>query len=179
MGRWSYSDRLTTDECKSITVKFLNEHHYFDGGDRWGNIRWSRCGVQTGNINIVVSTDEGDEFIRLIYTQTDNYTGEKTELDYKIRLVSTPCYFGGRRWWFVCPLSVNGRSCNRRVGVLYLGGGKYFGCRHCHNLTYKSSKEHDKRVDWLRKNPDALLSYLKSDDLNKQLLVLKAGTNYL
>jgi hypothetical protein len=66
------------------------------------------------------------------------------ELDYKARLVWTPCNFGGRRWWFVCPLVVNGRACNRRVGVLYLGGGKYFGCRPCHDLTYESSRESHK-----------------------------------
>jgi len=25
-----------------------------------------------------------------------------------------------------------------------LGGGKYFGCKHCYNLTYESSKESHK-----------------------------------
>ncbi len=30
------------------------------------------------------------------------------------------------------------------VGVLYLGGGKYFGCRHCYNLTYECQKESGK-----------------------------------
>ena len=144
MGRWSYSDRLTAEECKNITVKFLNEHNYFDGGIHWGGMRWTRRGEETGNISFVVSTLEGDEYIRFQYTQTDRHTGEKTELDYKARLDSTPCYFGGRRWWFICPLVVNGRPCNRRVGVLYLGGGKYFGCRHCYNLTYESSKESHK-----------------------------------
>jgi hypothetical protein len=33
-------------------------------------------------------------------------------------------------------------GCGRRVGKLYLPpGGKYFGCRHCYNLTYTSSNE--------------------------------------
>jgi hypothetical protein len=35
-----------------------------------------------------------------------------------------------------------------------------FGCRHCHDLTYQSAREHDKRVDRLRRHPeliDALL----------------------
>ncbi|MFZ5801651.1 MAG: hypothetical protein ACOY3K_00870 [Candidatus Omnitrophota bacterium] len=144
MGRWSYSSRWTTDECKSVPVKFLKDHHYFDGGIRWGGMSWSRGGEKTGSIGFVVSTLEGDEYIRFQYTQTDRHTEEKTELDYKARLVWTSCYFGGRRWWFICPLVVNGRFCNRRVGVLYLGNGKYFGCRHCYNLTYESSKESHK-----------------------------------
>ena len=144
MGRWSYSNRSTTDECKSITVKFLNKHRYFDDGVRWGGMNWNRNGEQTGSIGFVVSTHPGDEYIRFQYTQTDRHSGEKTELDYKARLEWTSCHFGGRRWWFICPLVVNSRVCNRRVGVLYLVSGKYFGCRHCHNLTYESSKESHK-----------------------------------
>lgn len=144
MGRWSYSSRWTTNECKSLSVRFLNEHRYFDGGMRWGGCNWNRNGEQTGSIGFSVSTLEGDEYVRFQYTQTDRNTDAKTELDYKARIVSTPCHFGGRRWWFICPLVVNGLACYRRVGVLYLGNGKYFGCRHCHNLTYESSKESHK-----------------------------------
>ena len=40
-----------------------------------------------------------------------------------IRLQTTPTQFGGRRWWFTCPLIVNGVACNRRVGKLYLPPG--------------------------------------------------------
>ena len=144
MGRWSYSGRWTVEDCKSLSVKFLNEYHYFAGGVRWGGCNWNRNGEQTGSIGFSVSTLEGDEYIRFQYTQTDRNTNEKSELDYKARIVSTSCHFGGHRWWFICPLIVNGYICNRRVGVLYLASGKYFGCRRCHNLTYKSSKESHK-----------------------------------
>lgn len=144
MGRHSYSSRWTVEECKAITVKLLNEHHYFDGGVRWGDMSWSRGGNKTGSISFVVSTVEDDEYCRFHYTLTDRSSGEKTNLDYKARLTSTPCYFGGRRWWFICPLVINGRVCNSRVGVLYLSNGHYFGCRHCQNLTYESSKESHK-----------------------------------
>jgi pyruvate-formate lyase-activating enzyme len=45
------------------------------------------------------------------------------------------------------------------VAKLYLPpGSRYFGCRHCHNLTYQSCKEHDKRVDALAKLPYKELS---------------------
>ncbi len=40
--------------------------------------------------------------------------------------------------------------CGRRVGVQYLGAGEYFGCRHCYNLTYTSSKESGKYDDMYR-----------------------------
>ena len=145
MGRWSYSSRWTVEECKTITTQFLNKHNYFNGGVSYGGgMNWSRNGEKTGSIGFTVSTVEGDEYIRFQYTQTDRNTEEKTELDYKVQLDWTPCYFGGRRWWFICPLMVNGKACNRRVGSLHLGNGKYFGCRHCYNLTYESSKESHK-----------------------------------
>jgi len=44
------------------------------------------------------------------------------------------------RWWFICPLIVNGRPCRRRVAKLY-GNGRYFGCRTCKGLVYRSSQE--------------------------------------
>jgi hypothetical protein len=59
-----------------------------------------------------------------------------------VRLQTTPTQFGGERWWFTCPLIVNGMACNRRVGKLYLPpGARYFGCRKCHGLTYRSCQE--------------------------------------
>lgn len=179
MGRYAYSNRLTTNECKSITTKFLNKHHYFNGNLCSGGMRWSRNGEQTGSISFVVSTVKGDEYIRFQYTQTNRDTDEKTKLDYKVCLDWSSCHFGGLRWWFICPLVVDGCACQRRVGVLYLGGGRYFGCRHCFNLTYQSSKEHDKRLDGLQKNPDLFMSYLNSKDSSKKLLALKASIKYL
>ncbi|MBW3599539.1 MAG: hypothetical protein KY475_19980 [Planctomycetes bacterium] len=42
------------------------------------------------------------------------------------------------RWSLV----VRGVACQRRAGKLYLPpGAKYFGCRTCHDLTYRSSQE--------------------------------------
>jgi hypothetical protein len=59
-----------------------------------------------------------------------------------VRPTTTPTQLGGRRFWFICPLIVRGMACNRRVGNLYLPPGtRYFGCRKCHNLTYRSCQE--------------------------------------
>src|SRR5262249_35112853 len=33
---------------------------------------------------------------------------------YEVQLTTTPCHFGGWRWWFSCPLVVRGVPCNRR-----------------------------------------------------------------
>jgi hypothetical protein len=67
----------------------------------------------------------------------------------------------------------------RRVGKLYLPPGeRYFGCRCCHRLTYRSVQEHDKRVDWLRKHPEELAAIVADPKANlsdsRLLLAIKA-----
>jgi len=150
MGRWKYSKRRTVDETVSISVQFLNVHRYFKSGIRPGGCIWWRNGEPIGRIGFMVSTLDGDEYIRFQYTYTNRNTDENRDFDYKVYLTSTPCYFGGRRWWFICPLVNTEHACNRRVGILYLADGIYFGCRHCHNLTYKSCKESHKSDIFLR-----------------------------
>jgi len=59
-----------------------------------------------------------------------------------IRLQFSPTPFDGQRCWFTCPLVVKGVACERRVGTLHLPpGAKYFGCRKCHVLTYRSCQK--------------------------------------
>jgi hypothetical protein len=93
------------------------------------------AGAERGSIGIEVSVDpfgSAGKSLRLTYTHTDVNTDEKTSLDYRVGLVTTPCNFGGSRYWFLCPLVASGQPCGRRVGKLYLPpGAKYFGCRNC------------------------------------------------
>jgi hypothetical protein len=64
------------------------------------------------------------------------------------------------------------------VGKLYLPPpARYFGCRHCHDLTYTSCQEHDKRVDAFRRNPelmDALLDNIEGAPPGQLIPALKA-----
>jgi len=104
-------------------------------------LTWTRrLSGRESSIGIVVDTQ--DLYAKVNYTITDRNTGEKTDFDYRIPLTTTPCHFGGVRYWFICPLSRNGVDCGRWVGTLYLaGGGKYFGCRNCYDLSYESRNE--------------------------------------
>jgi hypothetical protein len=62
-----------------------------------------------------------------------------------VKLLTTEPNFGGVRWWFACPFTIEGERCNRRVAKLYLPPGEHeFGCRKCHDLTYQSSQESHK-----------------------------------
>ncbi len=173
-GRWNRDKKTTTAACKSISMNFLKQHGYLSG-HRWGSLKWTDdCGEESGSIGFRIWVEGLVGEIRFQYTQTQGYRGEKERLDYPVRLAATPCRYGGKRWWFICPLTKNGIACNRRVLKLYLGGGKYFGCRHCYELTYQSCQKHDTRVDRLCEDPALLRQLLKSKDWSKRTLALKA-----
>jgi hypothetical protein len=58
------------------------------------------------------------------------------DVAYTVPLSWTSCNYGGKRPWFICP----GKGCNKRVAKLHLMG-KYFLCRHCHDLVYSSQRD--------------------------------------
>ncbi len=139
MARYFSSKKEEADGLKKISVFFLRKHDYFCGL-KSGDINWTNSFSENkSSVSIWVSVFPDDSYLHLKYTQT-NFEGEKKDLDYKVGITSTNCYFGGKRYWFTCPLIVNGHYCGRRVAVLYLGG-RYFGCRHCYDLTYESRNQ--------------------------------------
>ena len=84
-------------------------------------------------------TDDGDAWLRL------RYLANGEPLDYRIRLVTTIPNYGGRRWWFICPLSRDDGGSPRRVSKLYLPPGeRYFGSREGYALTYEFCQESGK-----------------------------------
>ena len=91
---------------------------------------WSRNGVARGSISVRTEFDS----VTLDYRQRD-HSGEWRDMNYPVRLTWTPCHYGGRRAWWLCPAA----GCGRRVAVLY--GGGVFACRHCHQLSYKSQND--------------------------------------
>jgi hypothetical protein len=133
MGRYYGSGKTEADDLKKIQIWWLKKEEFLKGW-RSSTMTWSRNGEKTGSIGIETSLvgdlrkyysepnePAGDPYIKLRYTQTDRNTEEKEDLDYKIPLTTTPCNYGGVRYWFICPWYANGKYCGRRVGVLYLG----------------------------------------------------------
>jgi len=153
MGRYPYSSRYTVKEYPSISVNWLKRNNYLKFGTYSGNKGWTtrQSNRDLGDVGFDVVILEDISLIRFRYAVIDKYSKE-IKFDYTVKLVSTPCNYGGKRWWFLCPLLINNSQicCNRRVGFLYLGA-EYFGCRHCHNLTYTSCQESHKYDAMLRK----------------------------
>lgn len=132
--------RQSAEQSNALSIFWLKKEGILKDNFRSGSINWTSSGGHKSSIGYISRIGENENSISLNYTHTDNNTGEKTDLDYKIPLVTTNCNYGGKRFWFICKLSKNGEYCGRRVGVLYLIG-KYYGCRHCGNIAYQAQKE--------------------------------------
>jgi hypothetical protein len=130
------------EECLSIDANRWAREGILKAGVRQvGGWQWTYRDGQTNSISYEVNTlHMGRPLLRLFYSRKGE--GEPQQENYHLRLTTTRPRFGGLRWWFVCPLVVSGRACGRRVAKLYLPpGGRFFGCRHCHDLTYTSCQE--------------------------------------
>ena len=141
MGRYYFDSKTTVEQATQLSIFKLKEFGLLDGFYRASTLTWTHSfSGHKDSIGIVVDTE--NMYAKVNYTTTDRHTDEKTDYDYKISLTTTPCNFGGVRYWFICPLSINGVHCGRRVGTLHLAsGGNYFGCRHCYDLSYASRNE--------------------------------------
>ena len=97
------------------------------------------------------TTNPRNSWLRLRYAICDYWTGEQHQIDDKIYLTASRPWFGGQRWWFVCPNE------NRRARKLYLPlGARRFRSRRAYRLAYASQREavHDRamrRADKLRR----------------------------
>lgn len=146
------SDRKTTVEESLI----ISVGHFYRQRRSMlqGTLVWNFGGGNTSSLSFENSF-QGMPVITLRYRR------HSTDVELPIRLQSTPSAFNGERWWFTCP--INGRHCNQRVSKLYLPPGQaYFGCRKCHDLTYRSSQEAHRAergtgsLEWYRRHLDAL-----------------------
>jgi hypothetical protein len=125
-GNWLQSGKFTVEDCRSLEIGGFRGRIFPHSS---GVVTWTRDGVVTSSVSYVVTWNP-------MPTLTLHYRQGKIDTQEPIPLEATCPYFGGRRWWFLCP------SCSRRVGKLFLSrGAKYFGCRHCHNLTHRSAQE--------------------------------------
>jgi len=137
-GDWEREDqKATVESCQPLDVNELARHGVLvpsiSGRIAWTDTKTGRCSASVSFSTL----QDGDAGLLLQLTYR---IGATNDVRLPIRLRATKAPFGGRRWWFICPLIVNGECCTRRVAKLYLRG-RYFGCRICHELTYRSCQE--------------------------------------
>lgn len=71
--------------------------------------------------------------VLLFFQEQDRIDGENY-LAPIIKIVSTPCSFGGEREWLLCPE----QTCGRRVRSLFVDEHYRIACRKCLGLLYES-----------------------------------------
>ena len=122
---------VVLDLCRLIRAGSVVPGFY-----RGGGLTWTRTGTGERVASIGYAADITEPHaavIRLTYTITRQ--GRAVEKDYQVWLTATQPHFGGRRWWFLCPVS------GRRAGKLYLPpGGDVFASRAVYRLAYQSQR---------------------------------------
>ena len=91
------------------------------------SVHWSRPGAQPAQICITAADGE----LRFTYGKHAE-NGDSRTAELCVRTTWTPCHYGGRRPWFLCPR----RGCGRRVAILY--GDRDFACRSCRGVGYST-----------------------------------------
>jgi hypothetical protein len=130
-GHWyRWNRKITTGESKDIDIRVLHRSGRLSPDSR-RVYSWNCDGEPAGSIGFRVENCR----IVLDYRYREN-DGEWEDVELSVLLSYTSCNYGGKRPWFLCPIS----GCGRRVAVLY-NEGKYFVCRHCGDLAYASQQE--------------------------------------
>ena len=134
-GDWDRSDtKSTVEQSLSVSVQaFRGRLQPLSAG----TFTWTWASGAQSSIGYYVTEGDGGPTLVLHYRWR-----ESEDVRIPVRLQTTPMQFGGQRWWFTCPLIAGNVACGRRVGKLYLApGSRYFGCRTCHRLTYRSCQK--------------------------------------
>ena len=121
-----HGGKRTTNKMDRLDVRLIHRAGSLVQGDSsvW---TWTRGSGSVSRINMYA----GANGVTLSY-RSPNQAGEWQDYHCQVTVEWTACNYGGKRPWWICP------DCGRRVAVLY--GGRKYACRHCHDLTYKSTR---------------------------------------
>lgn len=119
-----WSSRLTTSAFSQCDVRQWQRDGLLVAGRLFSAGYWNTWDVE------VVTTMKRAEPNMVCLRQR----GQLCE-PYRVRIEWTPCNYGGKRPWFVCP-----RGCGHRVAILYFSHVRV-GCRHCLQLAYDSQQD--------------------------------------
>lgn len=103
--------KAIAEQSNALRIFWLKKHGYLhkDYSHMSGGITWTHGYSENKSsigFAVTIGGNEGDN-IKLQYTHTSRETDEKENMDYRVELTTTPCNYGGKRYWFICPLSKN------------------------------------------------------------------------
>lgn len=108
----------------------------------WFGWQWRNdAGEQVATVNCQVNPEA--DGLTVSYRWKNSYDTEWQPVDRHVWLDSTPCNYGGARWWFRCP------CCHRRAAVLYIMGGA-LRCIKCGRVSYASQRGDEIDRTWIK-----------------------------
>ena len=124
-GQWHrYGSKRLTEETLCLDINLLARRRLLTTEPHY--LQW-RCGDRIIAAEVFVGESVTDPML-FLRRHGDDLGG--------IRVESTRQRLGGVRRWLLCCL------CGCRCAKLYLPAGEVnWGCRSCHNLSYRSSRE--------------------------------------
>lgn len=128
-----YETTPKTDDALALDVIRLHRDGALGPGVTCERV-WTVAGQQVGSVVLVAAED----------ALWLSFISDGLARQQRVPVEKMQCYFGGSRPWFRCPI------CERRVGVIYFGGG-HFACRECQGLKFavRSLRPRDR---WLRRS---------------------------
>ena len=129
-GRHRTVNRGAIDAARRLDMRNLRSRGFLrPGASCSGPVSWTRRGQESGSISLTVDLSD----INAAFAQLD-FNLDGIPKSQRIALEAVRCRFGGRRFYFRCPLT------ERRCLVLALSNG-IFASRQAHHLTYYSQSE--------------------------------------
>src|SRR5262245_41416945 len=109
-GRWYRWETAKTTVEQSLAVSISQFRGKLVDGAA-GTLTWTLSDGRQASASFGVEVPWDERIVTLSYRLASGQ-------DVSVRLLTEISYpnFGGCRWWFTCPLVVNGRACQRRVG---------------------------------------------------------------
>lgn len=135
LGSGRPATHTTLDECVVLDISglFARIGNVAQGGCCTGDIHPSHDWPVSGAMELLIGAARGQ--IRLRWSPI-NAQAVSTTYENVIALTSMPQHFGGRQWYFICPLT------GKRAKKLYLPFGENaFGCRAAYGLTHAAQRE--------------------------------------
>lgn len=116
-----------------MDIRQFQRERLLDGGPHEVQIGWRDGDQMTLRINMAAAT------FAYRYQAVD---GPSQEVTHEVKLLRTPCHYGGQRPWFSCP------TCQKRAAILYLCNVPQ--CRRCAGLVYSVQSMNAVERSWLR-----------------------------
>ena len=116
------------DDCLTLDLSKLFRNGAFEAGRfRTGTLCW-QGGFPRG---VIFSLD----YRASLEAESGRIFIEHGDRKYWVELTTTPQSFGGRRWWFVCPLTKS-----RALKLHLPPGASIFASRKAYGLAYRSQR---------------------------------------